>query len=55
MGKRVARYSIQVNRRLRGNDYSIRRVMRVTKHTIDIHGQHLLHPQITIEGWWTSL
>lgn len=54
-GKRVALYSTQVSRRWRGYDYSVRRAMRVTERTIDADGQHLLQPQITIEGWWTSL
>jgi hypothetical protein len=29
--------------------------MRVIERTIDKHGQHLLVPEIEIEGWWTSL
>jgi hypothetical protein len=32
-----------------------RRVIRVTKRTIDKKGQHLLEPEIELEGWWTSL
>ena len=54
-GKRVALYSTQVSRHWAGYDYSVRRVMRITERTIDADGQHLLQPQITIEGWWTSL
>ena len=54
-GKRVALYSTWQTRRWRGYDYSARRVIRVTERTIDRRGQHLLHPAITIEGWWTSL
>jgi hypothetical protein len=30
-------------------------VVRVTERTIDKKGQHLLVPEIEIEGWWTSL
>ena len=29
--------------------------MRVVERTIDKRGQHLLVPDIEIEGWWTSL
>lgn len=32
-----------------------RRVMRITERTIDEQGQLLLTPDITVEGWWTSL
>ena len=38
-----------------GFDYDLRRVMRVIERTIDKRGQHLLVPEIEIEGWWTSL
>jgi hypothetical protein len=34
---------------------SCRRVIRVTERTIDKKGQLLLEPDITLEGWWTSL
>jgi len=29
--------------------------MQVTERTIDQHGQQLLVPAVTLEGWWTSL
>ena len=29
--------------------------MRVTERTIDAQGQHLLVPEVEVEGWWTSL
>lgn len=32
-----------------------RRVICVTERTIDKKGQMLLEPEITLEGWWTSL
>jgi len=51
----VALYSVWRTRQWRGYDYNVRRVMRVTERTIDHRGQHLLEPQITLEGWWTSL
>jgi hypothetical protein len=54
-GKRVAVFSVEHQRRWRGYDYSIRRVMRLTERTIDKKGQLLLTPEIELEGWWTSL
>lgn len=27
----------------------------MTERTMDAHGQMLLAPQITLEGWWTDL
>lgn len=36
-------------------ELSCRRVIRVTERTIDKKGQFLLEPEITLEGWWTSL
>lgn len=54
-GKRVARFSIEVEQCYQGQRYRFRRVMRVTKRTIDKHGQLLLVPEIELEGWWTSL
>jgi hypothetical protein len=46
-GKRVALY-----RQEHGDQI---RVMRLTEETIDRHGQALLLPKLSIEGWWTSL
>lgn len=54
-GKRVTLFEVQETRRINGEDVSLRRVMRVTERTIDRHGQILLVPDITLEGWWTSL
>lgn len=36
-------------------ELNCRRVIRVTERTIDKKGQFLLEPEITLEGWWTSL
>jgi len=36
-------------------EYSFRRVVRVTERTIDKKGQQLLIPETELEGWWTSL
>ena len=54
-GKRVATFTLMVKREDADYAYALRRVMRVTERTIDKHGQHLLVPEIEIEGWWTSL
>jgi hypothetical protein len=54
-GKRVALFEVRETRTDGGYDDDLRRVMRVTERTIDKRGQHLLVPDIEIEGWWTSL
>jgi hypothetical protein len=54
-GKRVALFEVRETRTYGGYDYDLRRVMRVVERTIDKRGQHLLVPEIEIEGWWTSL
>jgi hypothetical protein len=54
-GKRVWVFDVQHKRSRNGYDYSIRRVMRVIERTIDKKGQALLVPDISMEGWWTSL
>lgn len=54
-GKRVALFSVFEDRVDRAYEYTLRRVMRLTARTIDQDGQALLVPEITLEGWWTSL
>src|SRR5688572_1882038 len=54
-GKRVGVFSEEVEETFGGDTGSFRRVVRVTERTIDRHGQRLLVPQITVEGWWTTL
>ncbi len=54
-GKRVATFSCTLPQQVNGQDVSLRRVMQVTERTIDKHGQCLLLPEISIEGWWTTL
>jgi hypothetical protein len=54
-GKRVGIFCVDVTEEHDGEVRSIRRVMRVIERTIDRHGSPLLVPQITVEGWWTSL
>lgn len=54
-GKRVALFDVIESRAHDGFTYRLPRVMRVIERTIDKHGQHLLVPDIELEGWWTSL
>lgn len=54
-GKRVALLKTRKRRDHGGRRRYFTRVIRVTERTIDKHGQHLLTPDISIEGWWTDL
>jgi hypothetical protein len=54
-GKRVAIFSVDVAEEHDGEARACRRVMRVSERTIDKHGNRLLVPEITVEGWWTTL
>jgi hypothetical protein len=54
-GKRVGVFSEEIEETFGGDTGSFRRVVRVTERTIDRHGQRLLVPEITVEGWWTTL
>ena len=54
-GKRVGVFGETVEETFAGETRSFRRVIRVTERTIDKHGLALLIPDITLEGWWTTL
>jgi len=54
-GKRVVTFSVYDTRRWQGRDSTHRRVMRVIERRIDRNGQHLLVPELQLDGWWTSL
>jgi hypothetical protein len=54
-GKQVATFSIYVDEKYNGKTYTNRRVMQITKRSIDKEGQQLLLPKLEIEGWWTTL
>ncbi|MBF0098838.1 MAG: IS1380 family transposase [Magnetococcales bacterium] len=54
-GKFVSRFSVVEEQEYDGRQYRFRRVMEVTERRIDRHGQHLLVPDVEVEGWWTSL
>jgi hypothetical protein len=51
----VGHFSEDVEETFGGLTRSFRRVVRVTERTIDRNGLALLVPEITVEGWWTSL
>jgi Transposase DDE domain group 1 len=53
-GKRVGTFSEAVSEDFGGKTRAFRRVVRVTVREIDKHGERLLVPDITLEGWWTS-
>ena len=54
-GKRVGIFSETIEEEFRGKTRIFRRIVRVTVRTIDRDGNRLLVPDITLEGWWTSL
>lgn len=54
-GKRVAVFNTRIKETFQGQERSFVRVIRVIERTIDKHGQGLLLPAITLEGWWTTL
>jgi hypothetical protein len=59
-GKRVALMSVREKHNWTDEDgvkqsLTCRLIVRVIERTIDKKGQHLLVPDIELEGWWTSL
>lgn len=52
-GKRVATWEEAV--RIDGIERPLRRVLQLVERTIDAKGQHLIAPELTLEGWTTSL
>jgi len=54
-GKRIATFTLYIDEKVEGKTYTTRRIMQVTERTIDKHGQCLLIPELTLEGWWTTL
>jgi len=54
-GKKVYTFCELVEESFRGRTHVVCRVVRVTERTIDKHGQELLLPKISLDGWWTSL
>ena len=54
-GKRVGTMVTEERRAIKETTCTFKRIVRVTERTIDQHGQFLLAPEITLEGWWTDL
>ena len=54
-GKRVALLTIRKQQVHEENTYLFTKVIRITERTVNKHGQLLLVPETTIEGWWTNL
>lgn len=54
-GKRVGTIVVEECKKVEEITYVFKRIVRVTERTIDKHGQFLLAPDITLEGWWTDL
>ena len=54
-GKRVALLRTRKYRIHEGKRCYFTKIIRVTERTIDKHGQLLLMPEISIDGWWTNL
>jgi hypothetical protein len=54
-GKRVGLLDLTIERAWRKEKRHFRLVVQVTERTIDKKGQHLLVPEIELQGWWTSL
>jgi hypothetical protein len=53
LGKRVTLWEEALD--IEGFERPLRRVLRLIERTIDKHGQVLIEPQLTLEGWTTSL
>jgi hypothetical protein len=54
-GKREAWVDELIECRQAGEGRTFRRLVRVTERTLDKHGQGLLEPEITLDGFWTTL
>jgi hypothetical protein len=54
-GKKVALLTIRKSQEHEGQMFFFTKVVRVTERSIDKRGQVLLIPEVTVEGWWTSL
>jgi hypothetical protein len=53
LGKRVTLWDEPLH--IEGIERPLRRVLRLIERTIDKHGQVLIEPELTLEGWTTSL
>jgi hypothetical protein len=51
----VALLTVRKRQEYEGETYVFSKVIQVTERTINKHGQVLLVPEITVEGWWTNM
>ena len=54
-GKRVALLTVRKRQIYKEKNYFFTKVIQVTERTVNKHGQLLLVPDVTVEGWWTNL
>jgi hypothetical protein len=54
-GKRVGLLTVYIQQVHNENTFRFKRVMRVVEPSIDRRGQHLVTPEIEVEGWWSTL
>jgi hypothetical protein len=54
-GKKVALLTVRKKQQYKDKTYMFTKVIRATERTTNRHGQLLLVPEVTVEGWWTDL
>jgi hypothetical protein len=54
-GKRVALLTVRKRQEYEGETYVFTKVIKVTERTVNKHGQILLLPEVTVDGWWTNM
>lgn len=54
-GKRVTLLTVRKRQEYEGETYAFTKVIQVTERTVNKHGQLLLLPEVTVEGWWTNM
>ncbi len=54
-GKRVALLTVRKRQEYEGKTYVFTKVVRVTERSVNKHGQILLVPEVTVDGWWTNM
>lgn len=54
-GKKVATITVNKRQQFEDETFTFTKVVRITERSIDKHGQVLLVPDVTIDGWWTNL
>ena len=54
-GKRESTFDLNIERAWGKERRCFRLAVKVTERTIDKRGQHLMVPEVEVEGWWTSL